>query len=88
MELLIAIILFALSFFLLSIGTIFGKKEIKGHSCGSKIVVDGEELSCGSCPSKQAEVCQSGDKEGFATISQLGNPKRKHQIKSFHFSKK
>ena len=86
MEILIAIAIFAASFFLLSIGALFGKKSIRAGSCGSGIHVKGEELSCGVCPSKDAELCPSGDKEGFATLAQIGNPSRKRLYKDVHFS--
>ena len=87
MEYLIVLGIFGLSFFLLSIGVIFGKKQVNAGSCGSKLVVKGEELSCGVCASKEAEVCPSGDKEGYATLAQLGNPKRKRTYRDKHFSK-
>ena len=86
MEILIAIAIFAAAFFLLSIGAIFGKKSIRAGSCGSGIHVKGEDLSCGVCPSKEAKLCPSGDKEGFATLAQLGNPSRKRLYKNTHFS--
>lgn len=75
-----AIAVFGISFLLLSLGVILTKKEMHAGSCGSGLVVKGEELSCGACPSKEAELCASGDKEGYATLAQLGNPKRKHQF--------
>ena len=87
MEILIAIGIFGAAFFLLSIGALFGKKSIRAGSCGSGIHVKGEELSCGVCPSKEAELCASGDKEGFATLAQIGNPTRKRVYKGSPFSK-
>ena len=86
MEILIAIGVFATAFFLLSIGVLFGKKSIRAGSCGSGIHVKGEELSCGVCPSKDAELCASGDKEGYATLAQMGNPSRKRIYKNKHLS--
>lgn len=86
MEILLVIGIFGISFFLLSVGVIFGKKEMHAGSCGSNVVVEGEALSCGACPSKEAEVCPSGDKEGFATLAQMGNPKRKKQFEKIPFS--
>ncbi len=86
METLLAIGIFGASFFLLSIGIIFAKKGLRVGSCGSGIHVKGEELSCGVCPSKKAEICHSGDKEGFATIAQLGNPARKRRYRDVNFS--
>jgi hypothetical protein len=87
MEILLALGIFGISFFLLSIGVIFKKKELHAGSCGSKLVVEGEELSCGVCASKEAEVCPGGDKEGYATMAQLGHPTRKRQLKDIPFSK-
>lgn len=86
MEILLIIGIFGISFFLLSVGVLFGKKELRAGSCGSNVIHNGEELSCGACPSKQAEVCPSGDIEGFATLAQLGNPKRKKPFQNIHFS--
>ena len=86
MEILLAIGIFALCFFLLSLGIIFSKKSIKAGSCGSGMIVKGEELSCGVCASKEAEVCPSGDKEGYATLAQLGNPKRKRKFTGIDIS--
>jgi hypothetical protein len=86
MEILLTIGIFAGAFFLLSLGVIFKKKELHAGSCGSKLMVQGEELSCGVCASKEAEVCPSGDKEGYATLAQLGHPTRKRQLKRVPFS--
>ena len=86
METLLAIGIFAIAFFLLSVGVLFAKKEIHAGSCGSNIEVNGEDLSCGACPSKAAEVCPSGDKEGIATIAQMGNPSRKRPYSDYKFS--
>ena len=86
MEILLAILLFSGAFFLLSIGVLFTKKSLRAGSCGSGLYVKGEELSCGVCPSKKAEICASGDKEGYATIAQIGNPSRKRRFQDSHFS--
>ncbi len=86
MEILLALGIFGISFFLLSIGVIFKKKELHAGSCGSKLIVKGEELTCGACPSKEAEVCPGGDQEGFATMAQIGNPTRKRKLNRIPFS--
>jgi hypothetical protein len=86
MELFLVIGLFSGAFFLLSIGVILGKKQLHAGSCGSNIKIEGEALSCGACPSKEAELCASGDKDGLATLSQLGNPTRKNRFKKLPFS--
>lgn len=87
MEFLLVIGIFGIAFLLLSIGQLLKKKSIKVGSCGSEIIVKGEQLTCGACPSKEAEICASGDKEGYATLAQLGNPTRKKTYKDIHFSK-
>jgi len=87
MEILLAILLFGGAFFLLSVGVLFTKKSLRAGSCGSGLHVKGEEFSCGACPSKEAEICASGDKEGYATIAQIGNPSRKRRFVDSHFSK-
>ena len=87
MEFLLAIVIFAGAFFLLSVGVLVTKKSLRAGSCGSGLHVKGEELSCGVCPSKKAEVCASGDKEGYATVAQIGNPSRKRRFVDSHFSK-
>ena len=87
MEFLLVLGIVGIAFLLLSVGIIFSKKELHAGSCGSNIVVDGENLSCGACPSKEAEICSSGDKEGYSTLAQLGNPKRKKKFNDIYFSK-
>jgi hypothetical protein len=87
METILALGIFGVSFFLLSVGVIFAKKEMHAGTCGSDLVINGEPVSCGSCPSKEAEICASGDKEGFATVAQLGNPTRKTKFRRDPFSK-
>lgn len=77
MEILLTVGFFGIAFILLSLGAIFTKKEIRAGSCGSGLLVKGEQITCGACPSKEAEVCPSGDKEGYATLAQMGNPGRK-----------
>ena len=86
MELLLAIGIFGTAFFLLSVGVLFTKKSFRAGSCGSGLYVKGDELSCGVCPSKEAEICPSGDKEGIATLAQLGNPSRKKRYNDTTFS--
>ena len=87
MEILLAIFLFGGAFFLLSVGSLFAKKRLRAGSCGSGLHVKGEELSCGACPSKKAEVCPGGDKEGYSTLAQIGNPSRKSRYVDSHFSR-
>jgi len=86
MEIILVVAIFAVSFFLLSIGVLFAKKEMRAGSCGSKVIIDGEPLSCGVCASKEAEICPSGDTEGYATLAQLGTPNRKRKLSTLPFS--
>jgi len=81
MEIILAIVIFGICFLLLSTGLILSKKQLHAGHCGSDVVIKGERMTCGACPSKEAEICASGDKEGFATLAQLGNPTRKKQFK-------
>ena len=86
MEFLLVIGIFAISLFLLSIGVIFSRKQLHAGSCGSKVIVKGEELTCGVCATKEAEICLTGDKEGYATLAQLGNPTRHKKLNKLPFS--
>ena len=86
MEILLAVVIFGGAFFLLSVGVLFTKKSLRAGACGSGLHIKGEELSCGVCPSKKAEVCASGDKDGYATVAQIGNPSRKRRFEDSHFS--
>ena len=86
MEILLVVGMFGVAFLLLSVGQIFKKKQIRAGSCGSDLIVNGKDMSCGACPSKEAELCSSGDKDGYATVAQLGNPKRKSIYKDNYFS--
>ncbi len=85
MDFLLVLGIFGIAFLLLSLGTIFSKKEINAGTCGNDLIVNGEKLSCDACPSKEAELCSSGDKDGFATVAQLGNPQRKKKFINKHF---
>ena len=87
MEILLAIVLFGGAFFLLSVGVVFTKKRLRAGSCGSGLYLKGEEFNCGICPSKEAEICPSGDQEGYSTIAQIGNPSRKRRFVDSHFSR-
>jgi hypothetical protein len=86
MEFFLVLGFFSAAFLLLSVGVLFKKKQLHAGSCGSKIEINGERLTCGACPSKEAELCTSGDKEGLATLAQLGNPVRKNRFKKLPFS--
>lgn len=85
MEFLLVLGIFGIAFILLSVGVIFSKKEMHAGTCGSNLIINGEKLSCGACPSKQAEICASGDKDGYATVAQLGNPSRKKTFNDRYF---
>ena len=79
MELLLTTVFFAAAFLLLSLGILLKGKKPPTGCCSSGIEVGKEKLSCGTCPSKEAEICADGDKDGFATLAQLGNPARKNK---------
>jgi hypothetical protein len=81
METILAIMLFTVAFFLLSIGIIFKRKSTYTGCCGNRIETGGEKLICGACPSKEAEVCQDGEKDSYSKLAQIGNPLRKHKFK-------
>jgi len=87
MEILLAVLIFGGAFFLLSVGVLITKKSLRAGSCGSGLHIKGDELSCGACPSKKAEICPSGDQEGYSTIARIGNPSRKGRFINSHFSK-
>jgi hypothetical protein len=86
MEFLLTLGLFAGAFLLLSVGVIFNRKKLHAGSCGSKLEVNGERLTCGACPSKEKELCASGDKDGLATLAQIANPSRKKRFQKLPFS--
>jgi len=86
MEFLLVLVFFSAAFLLLSVGILFRKKGLRAGSCGSNLKVEGETFTCGACPSKEAELCASGDKDGLATLAQIGNPSRKKQFKKLPFS--
>ncbi|MEZ4237868.1 MAG: hypothetical protein R3F59_17310 [Myxococcota bacterium] len=61
MEILLTIAVFGLAMGGLGIGLIAGR-ALRG-SCGglSAVGPDGEPMSCGACPKREAEVCPSDD---------------------------
>lgn len=77
METLIAVVLFASFFAAMSIGVMLSGRSLRG-SCGGDSVMDanGNPLSCGACPKKEASVCPSDDP--FVRLAQIGNPNPRH----------
>lgn len=79
MELILSTGIFAIAMVGMSIGVIVSNRRLKG-SCGGEEVLgaDGNPLSCGACPKKEAEVCPSDDP--FVKLAQIAhpNPKKNH----------
>lgn len=77
MEIILTLALFGTAMLAMSVGVIFSNRALRG-SCGGPDVVTGggEVLSCGACPSKQAEVCPSDDP--LVALAQIGHPNPKH----------
>ena len=73
MELLLATAIFGLAMAGLGVGVIFSNRTLKG-SCGGEEVLgpDGNPLSCGACPKKEAEVCPSDDP--LIALARIGHP--------------
>ncbi len=76
MEFLIVPLIFATALFLLSIGQVFGGKQIHG-SCKSHNTINGVNVSCGACSRKDARLIPSDDNAGLQNIAKLGYPSRK-----------
>lgn len=76
MEFLFVPIIFAIALLLLSLGKLFGGKEIHG-SCKGRKSAHGEDLSCGACSGKDKKISQADDKAGLQNIAKLGYPSRK-----------
>jgi len=75
LTLLLTIAVFGLCFLLMGIGFIIRGSVLKG-SCGGAASVLGEEVSCGGCAKKEAEICPSDDETGLLKLSNLANPHR------------
>ena len=73
MEILLATGVFGLAMAGLSVGVILSDRTLKG-SCGGESVPgpDGNPLSCGACPKKEAEVCPSDDP--LIALARIANP--------------
>lgn len=73
MELLLATGLFGLAMAGLGVGVLLSDRTLKG-SCGGEEVLgpDGNPLSCGACPKKEAEVCPSDDP--LVALARIANP--------------
>ena len=79
MELLLTLILFGLAMLGMSIGVLLSGQSLRG-SCGGVDIVamDGDVLSCGSCPKKEVAMCPTD--EPLVGIAQMGhlNPRKTH----------
>ena len=77
MEIVIVMALFAASMGAMSVGVMLSGRRLRG-SCGGPSVVgaNGEEISCGACPKKEATVCPSD--EPLVQLAQIAHPNPKH----------
>lgn len=65
-------ILFGLCFLAMAIGLLVRRMILRG-GCGSHaVIVDGEKISCGACPKKEIDLCESDDETGLAKIAAVG----------------
>ncbi len=73
MEVLLAAVLFGLAMAGMGIGVILGDRKLRG-SCGGEEVLgpDGNPLSCGACPRKEAEICPTDDP--LVALARIGHP--------------
>lgn len=79
MEFLLVPLLFSAALFLLSIGKVFGGKEIHG-SCKTHNTVNGVNMSCGACSTKDSKLIPADDHAGLQNVAKLGYPSRKRQF--------
>lgn len=76
MEVLFVLGIFGVAMFGMAVGVVFSNRELRG-SCGGDSVVgpDGEQVSCGACPKKEADVCASDDP--LVALAQIAHPNPK-----------
>ena len=77
MEVLATIVFFGLCMCGMAIGVMVSGRRLRG-SCGGDAVVgpDGQQVSCGACPKKEAEVCPTDDP--LVALSQIAHPNPRH----------
>ena len=73
MELLLAPVIFGLCMAGMGVGVMLSGRLLKG-SCGGEEVLgaDGNPLSCGACPKKEADVCPSDDP--LVALARIAHP--------------
>ena len=72
MELVLTIALMGLAMLGMSIGVLLSGRSLRGSCGGVDIVaVDGEVLSCGSCPKKEQAMCPTD--EPLVGLAQMGH---------------
>ncbi len=73
MEVVLTGVVFALAMAGLGVGVILSDRRLQG-SCGGEEVLgpDGNPLSCGACPKKEAEVCPSDDP--LVALARIAHP--------------
>lgn len=79
MELILTIVLVAVSFLALSLGTIVSNRKLK-NSCCSSIEIKGEKLSCGACHDSHSSCSNRKDEEQIQKIARLNDPRRKDKF--------
>lgn len=73
MEFLVTIAVFGAAMLAMAVGVMFSNRELRG-SCGGEGIhgADGEMISCGACPKKEAELCPSD--EELIRLAQIAHP--------------
>jgi hypothetical protein len=76
MEIVLALALFGVAMFGMSIGVIVSNRRLQG-SCGGVVALgDGAEAACGACGKKAAEMCPSDD--DLVRLAQIAYPNPNH----------
>ena len=76
MEFILVLVLFSAALLMLGIGQLLGGKQIHG-SCKSHKSINGVNVSCGACSTKDTKLDPKVDKAGLEHIAKLGYPSRK-----------
>ena len=77
MAFVITLLFFAACMTGLSIGMIVSGRRLKG-SCGGIAELEHEDLSCGGCAKREAEVCPTEDPMVALALRQYPNPRDDH----------
>ena len=73
MEIVLAVAVFGSAMLAMGVGTLLAGRRLRG-SCGGVAVEghDGDAISCGACPSAEAEVCPGDDP--LIALARIGHP--------------